>query len=119
MLIFCGFDIELCVEQILVRDNGPLVCYAHDCTAQRWLIVRVAEDRDLLAWLCVPISERAMRAISDGCASSRDAAQHSATGTVELVVVCHGRAVPDSCLLCANIPDQFLPADDVGVLSAA
>src|SRR6516165_1682370 len=99
MLIFCGFDIELCVEQILVRDSGPRLCSARDCTAQQWLIVEVAEDLDLLAWLCVPISERAMRAILEGRATSRDAAQHSATGTVELVVVCDGRAVPDSCLL--------------------
>jgi hypothetical protein len=119
MLIFCGFDIELYVEQILVRDSGPRLCCARDCTAQQWLIVKVAEDPDRLAWLCVPLSGRAMQAILEGRATSRDAAQHSATGTVELVLVCHGRAVPDSCFLCANIPEQFLPAHDASVPSAA
>jgi hypothetical protein len=119
MLIFCGFDIQLYVEQILVRDSGPRLCYARDCTAQQWLIVKVAEDPDLLAWLCVPVSERAMRAVEEGRATSRDAAQHSATGVVELVAVEHGRAVPDSCLLCADIPEQLLPAADFSVLSAA
>jgi hypothetical protein len=119
MLIFCGFEIQLCVEQILARDNGPELCCARDCTAQQWLIVKVGEDHDVLAWLCVPMSEHAMLAVAKGRASPRDAAQHSATGTVELVVVDHGRAVPDSCILCAAIPERLLPADDLSVLSAA
>ena len=119
MLIFCGFEIQLCVEHILARDHGPRLCCARDGTAQQWLIVKVAEDPDLLAWLCVPVSERAMRAVEEGRATSRDAAQHSATGVVELVAVEHGRAVPDSCLLCADIPEELLPAADFSVLSAA
>jgi hypothetical protein len=119
MLVFCGFEIELFVEGILARVDGPQVCVARDWNTHRWLIVNVDQDPDHLAWLCVPVSERAIDAIVSGRAAPRDAVQHSATGTVELVVVDHGRAVPDRCLLCADIPTHLLPAGDSRVLSAA
>jgi hypothetical protein len=119
MLIFCGFEIQLRVEEILVQNDGPELCSASDGTAQQWLIVTVDEDPDHLAWLCAPLSERAMEAVVSGRAAARDAIRHSATGTVDLVVVDHGRAVPDRCLLCADIPEYLLPVDDCRVLSAA
>jgi hypothetical protein len=119
MLIFCGFEIELVVEAVLARDDGPRVCCARDGTALQWLIVRVDEDPDHLAWLCVPVSARAMEAVVSGRAAPRDVIRHSATGTVDLVVVDQGRAAPDRCLLCADIPEHLLPADDRRVLAAA
>jgi hypothetical protein len=110
MLIFCGFDIELFVEGVLARRDGPTLCCAHDSAGDHWLIVEVDDDPVHLAWLCVPVSERAMEAVVSGRAAPWDAIRHSATGTVDLVAVDHGRAVPDRCLLCASIPEQLLPA---------
>src|SRR5947207_10150107 len=119
MLIFCGFEIELVVEGVLAREDGPRLWRARDWTAHHWLIVAVDEDPDHLAWLCVPVSERAMNAIASGRATPRDAIQHSATGTVDLVVVDHGQAVPDRCLRSACIPEHLLPAENCRVPSAA
>jgi hypothetical protein len=119
MLIFCGFEIELFVDEVLTRDDGLRVCCGRDGTGHRWLIARVDEDPDYLAWLCAPVSERAIRAVVTGCASPRDVIRHSATGTVELVAVDHGRAVPDRCLLCADIPEALLPDPDLVVPLAA
>jgi hypothetical protein len=119
MLTFYGHEIELFVEKVLDRNNGPVLCRARDGTAHQWLIVRVDADPEHLAWLCVPVSERAMAAVADGHAAPRDVIQHSATGAVDLVVVDHGRTIPDRCLLCSEIPTHLLPADDRPVLSAA
>jgi hypothetical protein len=119
MLTFYGSEIELFVEQVLTRDDGLSICCARDWMARRWLIVRVDEDQDHLAWLCVPVSDRTMAAVVSGFATPRDAVQHSATGAVELVVVDHGRAVPDRCLFCADLPQQLLPPDEGRVLPAA
>jgi hypothetical protein len=48
-----------------------------------------------------------------------DAVRHSATGTVELVAIHHGRAVPDRCLLCSHV-NQLLAAlqDEKAALAA-
>ena len=119
MLIFFGFEIELFVDEVLARRDAPTLCCARDSTGRQWLIVEVDEDPVHLAWLCVPVSERAMKAVVSGRASPWDAVRHSATGTIDLVVVDHGRAVPDICLLCASIPEHLLLADDRRVLSAA
>jgi hypothetical protein len=119
MLTFYGFEIELFVEKVLARHDGPCLCCARDWTARRWLIVRVAANPDHLAWLCVPVSERVMAAVLSGRAAPRDAVQHSATGTVEVVIVDCGSAVPDRCIPCADIPEAMLPAYERGVLSAA
>jgi hypothetical protein len=119
MLTFYGTEIELFVEQVLTRDEGLSICCARDWMARRWLIVRVDDDPDNLAWLCVPISDRTMAAVLGGYATPRDAVQRSSTGTVELVVVDHGRAVPDRCLPWVDLPQQLLPADEGRLLPAA
>jgi hypothetical protein len=119
MLTFYGTEIELFVEQVLTRDDGLRLCCARDWMAHRWLIVAVDEDPHHLAWLCVPVSDRTLAAVVSGYATPRDAVQRSATGTVDLVVVDHGRAVPDRCLLCADLPHQLLPADEVRMRPAA
>ncbi len=119
MLTFYGTEIELFVEQVLARDHGPSLCCARDWTASQWVIVRVDEDRDHLAWLCAPVSAQTMQAVVSGRAAPRYALQHSATGTVELVVVDHGTALPDRRLKCADIPEELLPHADLPALSAA
>jgi hypothetical protein len=118
--MFFGFEIELVVEEILVMDDsGTRVCTGRDRTAQQWLIVKVHDEPDDLAWLCVPSSERAIQAVLTGRGSLRDAIRHSTTGTVDLVRVEHGRAVPDRCLLCASLPDSLLPPSSFAALVAA
>jgi hypothetical protein len=119
MLTFYGSEIELFVEQELARDHGLRLCCARDWSAHRWLIIRVDEDLDHLAWMCVPVSERTMTAVVSGRASLKDAVHHSTTGTVALVVVDHGRAVADRCLPCVDIPQGLLPSDDCRVPDAA
>jgi hypothetical protein len=119
MLMFYGFDIELFIEAVHARRDGPTLCCACDACGDQWLIVEVDDDPVHLAWLCVPVSNLAMQAVVRGRAAPRDAIRHSATGTVELVAVDHGRAIPDSCLLCADIPEHLLPADDRPAMAAA
>ena len=119
MLTFCGFEIELAVEEIEARDDGPGVCSARDWSGHQWLIVSVDRDPNHLAWLCVPVSQQAMDSVLSARASLRDVARHSCTGTVELVVVDHGHAVPDRCILCSDLPEQLLPNDNRVLRSAA
>jgi len=111
MLRFCGFDLELWVEEVLDDRDGPAVCSGRDLTGRPWIIARVDDDPAHLAWLCAEVSERALRAVLDGRASAFDAVRHSATGTAELVTVDHGRAVPDLCLLGAQV-DEHLPTNE-------
>lgn len=109
MFTFCGFDPELVVEDVLDRGDWPTLCCARDLCGNEWLIVLVDDDAAHLAWMCAPVSERAMRAVRDGHSAPSDVLRHSATGTVELVTVDHGLAVPDRCLLCERV-SEYLPA---------
>jgi hypothetical protein len=61
MLTFCGFDLELFVDEVLNRRDWPTVCCDHDFTGNQWLIVQVDDDPAHLAWLCAPASERAIQ----------------------------------------------------------
>jgi hypothetical protein len=119
MLMFCGFDLELFVEEILNRRDWPTVCRARDVTGYQWLIVQVDDDRAHLAWLCAPVTERAMRAVRDGRCAPTDVLRHSATGTVELVAIDHGRTVPDRCLLCDRVSEHLLSSTVRRVAAAA
>ena len=119
MLRFCGFDLELFVEDVLNSGDWPTVCCARDLSGNQWLIVQVDDDPAHLAWLCAPVSERAMRAVRDGRCAPTDVLRHSATGTVELVTTEHGRAVPDRCLLCDCVPEHLRPPVDHRVAVAA
>jgi hypothetical protein len=112
VLRFCGFDLELFVDDVLDRRDGPALCCARDLTGARWLIVQVDDDPDHLSWMCAQASERAVRAVTDGRASPADVLRHSATGTVELVTIDHGRAVPDRCLPCASVLQHLLSSAD-------
>jgi hypothetical protein len=108
MLTFCGFELELFVSEVLERRSLPVLCCAEDLTGGLWLIVQTDDDPDHLTWMCAQASERAMRAVRDGRASPTDLLCHSSTGTVEMVTIDHGRAVPDRCLPCASLP-LYLP----------
>jgi hypothetical protein len=110
MLMFCGFDLELSVEAVLARDRCPTLCRARDLSGGHWLIVQVDDDPAHLAWLCAPVSVRALQAVVAGEGSPADVVRHSATGTVELVVVDGGRAVPDRCLLCSDVGEHLRPS---------
>jgi hypothetical protein len=109
MLRFCGFDLELFVEEVLERRNGLSLCAARDITGGQWLIVQTNSDPVRLAWMCAPVSERAMRALRHGHCTPTDVLRHSATGTVEWITIDHGQAVPDRCLLCQQVPDRLPP----------
>jgi hypothetical protein len=118
MLQFLGFDLELLVEGVLDDGTGT-VRWARSQSGEHWLIVPVDQDPDHLVWVCAPISVRALRAVATGRATTRDAVQHSATGTVEVVTVDHGRAVPDRCVCCGALPEELLPPVDPRVLVGA
>jgi hypothetical protein len=116
VLTFLGFDLQLSVDG-LFGGPDPRVRSAEDPSGGRWLIVQVDEDPDHLVWVCAPISRRALEAVVSGRASAGDAVRHSETGIVEVVTVDHGRAVPDRCLCCASIPDDFVRARRESVLA--
>jgi hypothetical protein len=117
VLRFCGFDLELVVEEVLNPGDWPSLCSASDMNGNHWLIVQVDHDPTRLTWLCARLSERAMRAVRAGQCTPADVLCHSATGTVELVTVEHGRAVPDRCVLCERVPEllRSRPPDRVAV----
>jgi hypothetical protein len=119
MLTFCGFEIELTVDEVQARDDGRRLYCARDCNGHQWLIVNVDDNPNHLAWLCVPVSPQAVELVLSGRASLRDVARHSNTGTVEVVVVHHGHAVPDRCILCSSLPEHLLPNHDRAFRAAA
>ena len=110
MLRFCGFRLELVVEDVLpaeVRGDWPVVYSARDGAGSCWLIVQVDDDPLHLTWLCAPITERALQAVVERHGTPADALRHSSTGTAELVTVDHGRPVPDRCLLGAQVAEEL------------
>lgn len=116
MLKFLGFELELFVDEILDQDS--VVRSAQDFRGGHWLIIEVAQDPERLVWVCAPISVRALHEVVTGRAKPSDAVRHSATGTVELVTVERGRAVPDRCLCCASIPEHLLTGIDRLLIAA-
>jgi hypothetical protein len=110
MLRFCGFALELEVEGVLpleARGSWPVVYSARDGDRRCWIIVQVDDDPLHLDWLCAPITDRALQAVVEGRGTPADALRHSSTGTAELVTVEHGRAVPDRCLLGAEVAQRL------------
>ena len=113
MLRFCGTDLKLVVEGMLpaeARGGWPVVYSALDVDGTHWLIVQVDDEPLHLDWLCAPISERALQAVVEGRGTPADALRHSRTGTAELVTIEHGRAVPDRCLLGAQVAERLSAA---------
>lgn len=105
MLRFCGFDFELAVDSVLLRQDGePAVFSATDPCGDHWLIVETqGADGGDVAWICAPASARVVELIADGRATASDALRHSKTGWVEVVRVVDGHAVPDQRLTCAEL----------------
>jgi hypothetical protein len=109
VLTFFGYDLQLVVDTVLDGRDGPTLWSGIDSEGGYWLILEADRDPAHLAWLCAPISAPALQAIRSGRAMPRDAFSHSATGTVELVSVVDGLAVPDQCLRCEDVPERLLP----------
>ncbi len=112
MFTFCGYELELVVDAVLDRQHGPTLWSASDATGGHWLILEAGHDGHDPAWLCAPISLPALDAVRCGRATLRNAFRHSATGTVELVAIEGGRAVPDRCIRCQDVPEDLLPPAD-------
>lgn len=107
MLKFCGFDLELNVDGILQRTGDHLtVLSASNFHAEPWLIVEAGSDDHETAWVCAPVSRRAIELVTSGRALAGDAVKHSSTGWVEIVRIVAGRAVPDERVSCADL-DPF------------
>lgn len=119
MTNFYGYEIELFAIEVLTEVEGVSVRRGVDSGGAWWLIVLVDDDPDHLVWMCAPVSSRALSEVAAGRAAVRDVLRHTATGTVEVVTTDRGRAVPDSCLLCRDIPTTLLPAGDLRLAAAA
>jgi hypothetical protein len=109
VLTFFGFDLELVVDSVLNGRGSPTLWSGTDSEGGFWLILEADRDPAHPAWLCAPISAPALRAITSGRAHPRDAFLHSATGTVELVRLEGGHAIPDQCLRGEDVPEELLP----------
>jgi hypothetical protein len=107
MLMFYGSDLELFVDRVLRRGDGPDLCAAHDAGGQEWVILQVDDDPCHLVWLCAPVSARALDAVVADPKLAIDAIRHSLTNSIEKVVVENGRCVPDSCVLGGPISDDL------------
>jgi hypothetical protein len=116
---FYGYDIELFAIETLTGVDGVPVRRGVDPGGASWLIVLVDDDPEHLVWMCAPVSGRALREVAAGRAAVRDVLRHPATGTVEVVTTDHGRALPDRCLLCRDIPTALLPLADLPAPVAA
>ncbi len=112
MLTFFGYDLELAVESVLDRRDGPTLWSGIDSDGGYWLILEADRDPAHPARISAPISAPALHAIRTGRAKPIDAFRHSATGTVELVRLEDGHAVPDQCLRCEDVPERLLPRAD-------
>jgi hypothetical protein len=110
MMKFYGYALELFAGEVIAADDDVSIRAGTDFLGHPWLIVRVDDDPEHLVWVCAPVSRRALDEVAAGRADVIDAVRHSVTGTVEVVTVAHGRAVPDRCLLCADIPPALLPS---------
>lgn len=115
MLRFCGFEFELFVDEVLVRQaDDPVVCAATDMCGRRWLILETDHKGKEFSWLCAPASPKVVDLVARGKATASDAIRHSKTGWVELVRLVNGHSVPDCRISCAD-----LPADLAAVLQPA
>jgi hypothetical protein len=115
MFFFLGHDLEMIIDRVLIRADGPQLCAGTDFTGQRWLVFRSRSNQEQSLWLCSPITQRALRQVETGRATPRNALRHSATGSVEVVTYAGGRVLPERCLRCSDIPDALLPSADLRV----
>jgi hypothetical protein len=119
MTNFYGYELELFAIEVLTEVRGVTVRTGVDVGGGLWLVVLVDDDPEHLVWVCAPVSPRALLEVASGRAAVRDVLRHTATGTVDVVTTDRGRAVPDRCLLCGDIPMALLPHDDLHPAVAA
>jgi hypothetical protein len=117
MLVFYGSDLELVIDRVLSWRDGPVLCSAWDGSGRQWIILQVDDSPSHLVWVCAPASGRAIEAITTKPEVAWDAVCHSATGTAEVVVVDHGRAVPDRCVLGSSL-SHALPTESIRLQAA-
>jgi hypothetical protein len=109
MLHFLGSDLDLGVDEILERYDGPRLFAGHDGWGQEWLGAEIHRTISRAEWLCAPQSALALDCVRCGRAEVRDALRHSASGTAVLVTL-DAHTVADRTLLCAELGDDVLPA---------
>jgi hypothetical protein len=103
MLTFLGYELELYAVGVIAERDDLNIRYGADLNGGLWLIVRADEDDDRLVWVCAPVTPRMLEEVTAGRADAWDAIRHSITGMVDVVTVDHGRAVPDRCVLSADL----------------
>jgi hypothetical protein len=106
MLRFCGFGLELFVDEVLTRrSDAPIVCSASDAAGRRWLIVEAAPKDAQMTWVCAPASLRMVELVGSGRASAADAVRHSLTGWVEIASTIGGRSIPEQRVACSRLSE--------------
>ena len=103
MLTFLGYELELSEVCVISDDADHSIRYGTDDEGCRWLIVEADHDPDYLVWICAPVTSRMLAEVESGRAEAWDALRHSATGMAEVIVIDHGRAVPDHCVRGAEL----------------
>jgi hypothetical protein len=96
-------DLELTVDRVVLRHDGPQLCTAHDTTGTAWLILRTHNTASYQAWICAPQSRRAIQAVTANPRVAYHAIRHSVTGTAELISIREGSPRPDRCFLGAQL----------------
>jgi hypothetical protein len=103
VLTFLGYELELSEVGVISDDDDHSIRYGTDDEGCQWLIVEADGDPDHLVWVCAPVTSRMLAEVESGRAAPWDALRHSATGMAEVVVIDHGRAVPDHCVFGAEL----------------
>jgi hypothetical protein len=103
VLTFLGYDLELSEVGVISDDAEYSIRYGTDDEGCQWLIVEADHDPEHLVWVCAPVTSRMLAEVESGRAEPWDALRHSATGMAEVVVIDHGRAVPDHCVRGAEL----------------
>jgi hypothetical protein len=119
VLTFLGYELELFAVGVITERDGVSVRYGADLHGGHWLIVGVEDDVDRLIWVCAPVTVRMLEEVAAGRADAWDAVRHSITGVVDVVMVDHGRAVPDRCLRSADLNPAYLTRLDGSLTVAA
>jgi hypothetical protein len=109
VLTFLGYELELSEVGVISDDEEHVVRYGTDDEGGQWLIVEVDGNPDHLVWVCAPVTSRMLAEVEAGRAQPWDALRHSSTGMAEVVVIDHGRGVPDHCVRGAELaPDRVI-----------
>ena len=109
MLHFLGSELDLEVDEVWERYDGPRLFAGHEVSGQKWLVAEIHHTPFGAKWLCAPQSPRALECVRGGRAEVGDALRHSASGTVVMVTLEAATLVADRVLLCAELHDDLLP----------